>query len=132
MGAGVRVLLNTHVLLWWADGDARLSAAARAVLMDPGNELLVSSVSAFEIATKVAVGKPTLPAPPAAFLARVVDALAARELPVYIRHGVAVAAIPLHHRDPFDRLLVAQALVDDLVLLTQDAAIQAYPVTTVG
>jgi PIN domain nuclease of toxin-antitoxin system len=128
----MRLLIDTHVLLWWANGDPRLSVTAAAALADPSNELLFSGVSAMEIATKVAIGKLSLPQPPSAIVGRAMSMLRANELPLTIRHGLAVSNLPLHHKDPFDRMLVAQAVVEGLVLLTQDAAVRAYAVPTLG
>lgn len=128
----MRLLLDTHVLLWWADGDPRLSPAVRAALVDTSHELHISSVSAFEIATKVAIGKLSPPVPAAAVVARAMTTLPARELPVYIRHGLAVGTLPMLHRDPFDRLVLAQATMDGLTIVTQDRAVRAYPVPSLG
>ena len=128
----MKLLLDTHVLLWWSSGDPRLSEAAPAAMGDGSNALFVSSVSAFEVATKVAIGKVTLTGPVGPVLTAAAAGLGASELPVRIRHAVAVATLPLHHRDPFDRLLVAQALVGGLVLATQDPLVRAYSVATLG
>ena len=128
----MRLLLDTHVLIWWVEGDAKLSRASRAALLDPANECLISSVSAMEIATKVAIGKLSLRFQPVTTITRAVEDLSATELPLSIRHALAVAGLPLHHRDPFDRMLVAQAVVEGLTLVTQDEAQRAYAVPTIG
>ena len=103
----MRLLIDTQVLLWWANGDNRLSDAAATAVADPTNELFLSGVSAMEIATKVAIGKLALPQPPAAIVGRAMSMLHAIELPLSIRHGSAVVNLPLLHKDPFDRMLVA-------------------------
>lgn len=122
----MRVLLDTHVLLWVLSGDDRLSAAAREVLVDGATEVRVSAVSAWEITIKRAIGK--LDAPddlPAQLEANRFD-----PLDVTIDHALAVGQLPPLHRDPFDRLLVAQARGEGLALMTADAQIGRYDVET--
>lgn len=130
MGA-VRLLLDTHVFLWRLLGDPRLTANAEARVDDLSNQLFLSSVSGFEVATKVAVGKLKLPLDVAPF----VDSGMARNqinpLPLMLRHAYGVASLPLYHRDPFDRLLIATALEEGLTLLTDDMEIRKYSVPTI-
>ena len=116
-----RILLDTQILLWTLSGHRRLPAEARRLLED--HDVLVSAASIWEIAIKASIGK--LEADPAA----VRDSLAPSgfdELPVTGEHAARVAALPRHHRDPFDRLLVAQSLVEGLVLLTTDSQLAVY------
>jgi PIN domain nuclease of toxin-antitoxin system len=122
----MRLLLDTHAWLWMIARPERLSAEARARLEDPGNELFLSAASAWEISIKYRLGKLELPEPPE----RLVPSRLARDgvipLPVTVDHALRVAALPDLHRDPFDRLLVAQAQLEGLVLVTADPAIAAY------
>jgi PIN domain nuclease of toxin-antitoxin system len=122
----VRLLLDTHTLLWTLDDDARLRRQARDAIVDPENEVLASAASAWEIAVKSALGK-IRPLPGLG------DALREQrfaELPVSIDHALCVAELPLHHRDPFDRLLVAQAQLEGLTIVTRDERIARYGVAT--
>lgn len=122
----MRLLLDTHTVLWWAADDPHLPATVAALIAEDEHEVLISAVVAWEIAIKRGLGKLEAPADlDAALLAG-----GAIELPVSIAHARRVEALPEHHRDPFDRLLVAQALVEDAVLVTQDAALAAYGVST--
>jgi PIN domain nuclease of toxin-antitoxin system len=122
----MRLLLDTHVWLWMIARPERLSAEARARLEDPANELFLSAASAWEISIKHRLGKLELPEPPE----RLVPSRLARDgvtpLPVTVDHALRVAVLPDLHRDPFDRLLVAQAQIEGLVLVTADPAIAGY------
>jgi PIN domain nuclease of toxin-antitoxin system len=124
----VRLLLDTHTLLWWAGGDARLSPAARRAIGDEANVVLVSAASAWEIATKHRLGKLEIAGP---LLDRLLDYLSDQgfvELGVSIRHGQRAGALPGPHRDPFDRMLLAQAQVEGLALVSNEAAFDRYGV----
>lgn len=118
-----RLLLDTHVVLWWRDDDARLGRAARQAIRD-GTTVYVSLASAWEAAIKMSIGKLRLPA---TFEHEVRDS-DFEPLPITFAHTEAVAALPLHHRDPFDRMLVAQCQVEGLVLVTHDRRIEPYAV----
>jgi PIN domain nuclease of toxin-antitoxin system len=120
----MRLLLDTHVLLWWMFEHPRLTPDLKALIADDSNSVLVSSVSAFEISTKQALGK--LEAPDD--LDVQIEASGFTDLPLTVPHGLAAGRLPLHHRDPFDRLLVAQAQCDDLTLVTADRKLIAYDV----
>lgn len=124
----MRLLLDTHTFLWWLLNDERLSPTARTAILNVSNQLYLSSASGFEIATKVAVGKLKLPTSVESFIAAGVLNGQIEELAITMRHGCRVERLPLHHRDPFDRLLIATALEEDLTLLTNDTEIQKYPV----
>lgn len=124
----MRLLVDTHCWLWISAAPERFSYGAHAVLVDPRVELLVSAVVAWEIAIKVQIGKLELPEPPAEYMARRLERHAATELPVEHAHALRVGELPLHHRDPFDRLLVAQAQLLGARLLTADHALAAYEV----
>jgi len=124
----VRLLLDTHVWLWAVSAPERLGDQAREVLEAADNELLLSAASVWEISIKVGLGKLTLPEPPDRFvpgrMAR--DRIAA--LPVTVPHALAVANLPSVHRDPFDRMLVAQAKTEVLPILTADPVFLRYDV----
>jgi len=121
------VLADTHVLLWWRSDDPRLSAAARAALARPAVQVFFSAASIWEMAIKQAAGKLAIPAD---FVSTAGDAGFA-ELSISARHGVIAGALPPHHRDPFDRMLVAQAQSESLPLITNDERIAAYDVAVV-
>ena len=123
-----RLLLDTHTFLWWAFDDPRLSPAARAAIAEADNVCFVSAASAWEMAIKVSLGKLDVGGDLAAFLPQQLAASRLRWLPVDLPHALGVAALPWHHRDPFDRLLVAQTQLEGLTLVSADAALRAYDV----
>lgn len=127
----VRLLLDTHALLWWLFDDPKLSSTPRELLADPDNEVMVSSASAWEICTKHRLGK--LPA--ASQLVRDVAGWVRRagfsELPVTIRHAQKAGAWPQPHRDPFDRMLAAQSSLEDLPIVSRDNALETFGVRMV-
>ena len=124
----MRLLLDTHVLLWALTDDPSLSAAARAAIVDGRNRVVVSAVSAWEITIKRSLGKLRAPAD----LAEEVAAHRFTPLALSLEHALAVGALPDLHRDPFDRLLVAQAGVEGLTIVTRDRAIARYDVDVLG
>jgi len=119
----VRLLLDTHVLVWWLAGGARLPAPARDLVRDPENEAFFSAASIWEVAIKSALGK--IRVRPAEMIAALGQG-GIRELPVTASHAAHVCSLPDHHRDPFDRLLVAQCAVESMRLLTVDRALARY------
>jgi len=124
----VRLLLDTQVLLWWLAGDAGLSARGQAAIGDEGNEVFVSAASAWELATKRRSGR--LPGIDAVML-DLDGALRGQgfvALPISVRHGQAAWALPGPHRDPFDRMLMAQAMLEDMSLVSNEVAFDAYGV----
>ena len=127
----MRILIDTHVLLWAALGDARLSPAAEAIIGDRSQELLFSPVSAMEIAMKHAAGRLVLPDEVRNWIHTRVAAFGLVELPLSTEHAIEAGLLPGHHRDPWDRLLVAQARIEGATLLTADSAIHRYEVTTI-
>ena len=127
----MRALLDTHAFLLWISESPKLSGGAREFMADENNELLFSVVSGWEIAIKVGVGKLGLPDVPAKFLAGQISVNGMEVLPIYFDHALRVAVLPDHHQDPFDRLLVAQALVEELPVVSGDGAISRYPVETI-
>lgn len=124
----MRLLLDTHTLLWWVEDDARLPAHARKAIANPGNECLVSLASAWEMAIKCRLGKLTLASPVRQYFPTQLAANGFVQLDIAFRHVARVEALEYHHRDPFDRLLAAQALEEKLTIVSVDAAFEAYGV----
>ncbi|MGQ3053217.1 MAG: type II toxin-antitoxin system VapC family toxin [Roseateles sp.] len=123
-----RLLLDTHCFLWWAFDDPRLSTVARAAIAEGDSVCFLSAASAWEMAIKISLGKLDLGGELAGFLPQQLAAHRLQWLPIELPHTLGVAALPWRHRDPFDRLLVAQAQVEGLTLVSADAAIQGYEV----
>lgn len=124
----MRLLLDTHVWLWLFTSPTQLDSTLRERLFGGVDELLWSTASVWEIAVKHATGRLSLPEPAERFVAARMAVSGATELPVRHRHALRAGALPPHHRDPFDRLLVAQAQTEGLLLVTADARIQQYDV----
>lgn len=127
----MRLLLDTHVLLWFYFGNPKLSATARAAILDPGNEKLASAASHWEIAIKVSHGKLNLNETFPDFVQHGIFDQGFHILPVEPQHTAVLIGLPHHHRDPFDRLLIAQALVEGIPIVTGDPAFALYPVARV-
>jgi len=124
----VRALLDTHAFLWWIDGGDRLSARARRAIADPANTCVLSLASLWEMAIKVSLRKLEVPDPIERFVADQLAANGFQALGIDLRHVSQVAALPFHHRDPFDRLLVAQALAERLAIVSTDPIFSRYGV----
>jgi len=124
----MRLLLDTNVLLWSLDELERLPTQVRTALVDPGNEVFVSAVVAWEIAIKVAIGKLPARADVGAWLPEHLVLTNFVPMPITMEHAVAVEHLPLHHRDPFDRLLIAQATVESLTIVTNDRQFERYQI----
>jgi len=127
----VKVLLDTHVWLWWNTEPERLSTAALDQIRDPGNEVFLSAASTWEMAIKRRLGKLPLPEPVASYVSRRLGTSGMKTLPVGLEHAAGVEALELLHRDPFDRLLIVQARHESLRLLTVDDLVLAYGEPTV-
>jgi PIN domain nuclease of toxin-antitoxin system len=123
----VRLLLDTHILLWWIDDDPRMSDRARA-LISHADTVMLSVASVWEIAIKAGLGQLEVPPDLARYLRQQLARNEFELLPVLCEHAVAVRDLPLHHRDPFDRLLIAQSRVERLNLVSQDARMKAYAI----
>lgn len=123
----MKVLLDTHVILLAATEPERLGDAAAAI-ENIANEVLISAASSWEIAIKWALGKLPLPEPPDRYVPHLIRELGATPVPIEHGHALAVAALPRHHRDPFDRMLVAQARIFRVPVVTSDTALHAYDV----
>ena len=124
----MRLLLDTHALLWWFAGDERLPPPIRDAIFDEGNTIFVSAASAWEIATKHRIGK----LPDAAYIVAdprgVIASQGFKELPVTVAHGRTAGMLPGSHRDPFDRMLIAQAMIEDMVLVSNEYLFDGYGV----
>lgn len=127
----MRVLLDTHAYLWFIAGDERLSARGREVIASPDADLLFSAASLWEIAVKHSIGKLPLTRPFADLFPAQPVADGLRTLPIQAPHLARLVDLPFHHRDPFDRMIIAQALVEGVPVLTRDPAFEHYPVETV-
>ena len=124
----MRVLLDTHVFLWWITDDPRLSDRTRAIISDGKNTLFFSAASGWEIAIKAKLGKLSVPGDLKAFITEQLVENNITPLPVRLSHALHVYSLPAHHRDPFDRLLVAQAQLENLPILTADPIMTQYAV----
>jgi len=119
----VRLLLDTHIFLWWCADDARLGPVERDAIRTPSNDIYLSAASVWEMMIKQALGRLQIPELPSEAAIR----MGMHRLPVTMEHAEATSALPALHRDPFDRMLVAQAHVESLTLMTDDQVIRSYP-----
>lgn len=124
----MKLLLDTHVFLWWCAADPKLSQGAVDAIADGANDVFVSAVNGWEIAIKTRLGKLPLPQPPAAFMTAMLRRHAFDVLSVSLDHALAEFDLPAHHNDPFDRLLVAQARCEEMTLVSNDAVLEHYDV----
>jgi PIN domain nuclease of toxin-antitoxin system len=127
----VRVLLDTHAFLWWIADDRRLSDRAREIIGDGRNELYFSAASGWEISIKAGLGRLEVPDDLDQFIADQLSRNAIQALPIYLRHALHTRTLPDHHRDPFDRILVSQAVLEEMPLLSADPQVSRYPVEVV-
>lgn len=126
----MRALLDTHTFIWWANDDPSLTSGARSAIGDSANEIFFSAVSTWEMAIKIAIGKLTLAVPLNSFVLSQTSQYQFKPLPITYDHTYQVQFLPQYHRDPFDRLLIAQALVENLVILTRDPQFPLYGIPT--
>jgi PIN domain nuclease of toxin-antitoxin system len=125
----VRFLLDTHVLLWWLNGDPRVSQRTRSLLADPGNAALVSIVSLWEMLVKHRAGKMEVSLET---IVAEIDEVGFERLGLTQEHLAALSALPFHHRDPFDHLLIAQAIAESLTFVSADRRSADYPVQLIS
>jgi PIN domain nuclease of toxin-antitoxin system len=125
----VKILLDTHALLWFLLNDARLSAYAKAIIADSNNDALISPASYWEIAIKISIGKYVLTKPFTEFMEQELAKNKLAILPISIKHAGIVCTLPFHHRDPFDRLMIAQAMAEDIPIISNDINFDKYPVS---
>ena len=124
----MRVLVDTQIWIWMRSAPARLSRRARRILTDERNEIVLSAATAWEITLKVAIGKLRLPCPVEEFVVTRAVATRVTPLPITQLHVIESAGLPLHHRDPFDRVLVARAHLEGMPLMSADQVFEAYDV----
>jgi PIN domain nuclease of toxin-antitoxin system len=124
----VRLLLDTHVLLWWREGSRKLGPRARGCIEREALSVHVSAATAWELAIKSRLGKLTVGEPLDRWLLAAIESSGFLALDVTLTHALHVSSLPEHHGDPFDRMLIAQAALDDLTLVTSDVAFEAYDV----
>jgi PIN domain nuclease of toxin-antitoxin system len=125
----MKLLLDTHTFLWFIMGSPNLSTTARALIEDVANEKFLSVASLWEIAIKLSIGKLALSAPFDVLIPRQLSLNGIELLNIKIDHAAVVALLPLHHSDPFDRLLIAQSIIEKMSVVSIDAAFDAYPIT---
>jgi PIN domain nuclease of toxin-antitoxin system len=127
----MKILLDTHAFLWWITDHPKLPSLVRRIMGNGKNELFLSAVSGWEIAIKAQMGRLQIPEKPERFVRQQMAINRIHDLPIQISHAVHVYDLPHYHRDPFDRMLVAQAQLEGLSLLTNDARIAQYPVKVI-
>lgn len=127
----MKVLVDTHTFLWWSSKPEALSLRAKTIIADPANILLFSVASLWEIIIKTERRRLQLPLAPVEYVRSRVEHGAMQFLPITLSHVAALEGLPRHHGDPFDRLLIAQALAEGIPILTRDEQIEAYPVKTI-
>lgn len=125
----MNLLFDTQSFLWWSDAPERLSRPALAALQDPANQLILSVVSAWEVQIKLHTGKLSIASPLGLLVETQQKVNNVQVLPIYLEHVYHLASLPMLHKDPFDRLLIAQALAEDLTLVSADGIFSRYPVS---
>lgn len=123
----MRYLLDTHIVLWWLTEPQKIQSKARKIIQDKSNEVFISSASFWEIAIKKSIGRLTMPHN----LLETIAIEGFKTLPIMPEECIGVADLPMHHTDPFDRLMIMQAKLYNLVLITRDNKIPEYPVITI-
>jgi PIN domain nuclease of toxin-antitoxin system len=124
----VKVMLDTQVLIWWANDVSNISDRVQSIIFDVNNELLVSLVSIWEIQIKVSLGKLSLPRPLADIIATQVSENQIKIMQIDLSHIYTLDLLPLHHRDPFDRIIIAQAINEKISIASIDKAFDAYSI----
>ncbi len=124
----MRALLDTHILLWWGLDDPHLTPSIRSFVADGANQLYWSAASSWEVAIKYAAGRLRLPELPEQFILTRLARYRVQSLPILDTHAFCAGQLPNHHRDPFDRVLVAQGLVEGLAIVSSDGLLRSYGV----
>jgi PIN domain nuclease of toxin-antitoxin system len=127
----MKALLDTHAFLWWITDQPRLPHGVRAIIEDGKNEIFVSAATGWEIIIKFQLGRLILPDHPESYLMEQIQRNAFQPLPIQMRHSLHLLALPPFHKDPFDRMLIAQAQFEHLPILTSDKQIARYPVEVI-
>jgi PIN domain nuclease of toxin-antitoxin system len=125
----MKILLDTHIFLWWITDDSRLSGRAHEIISNSHNELYLSAASGWEIAIKSGLGRIQLPRKPDFFIAEQLSRNAIISMPIEMSHALHVHTLPLHHQDPFDRIIIAQAQLEKVPILTADPQFKKYKIT---
>jgi PIN domain nuclease of toxin-antitoxin system len=125
----MRLLLDTHAFLWFFTDDPQLSATAKALIADPTNEILVSPASYWEVAIKVSIGKYPLTVPFEEFWTAGINGSGFVILPIALPHAAVLSSLPMHHKDPFDRMIISQAIAEQIPVVTMDTTFNSYAVT---
>lgn len=127
----MKLLLDTHIFLWWIMNSPLLSSNAHDLIRDTGNDLFLSAASGWEIAIKAGLEKIVLPDNPISFVEEQMIINQIQSLPIELEHALHIYRLPLKHKDPFDRILVAQAQIEDLIIISNDEYIRQYDVEVV-
>ncbi|MEM6403938.1 MAG: type II toxin-antitoxin system VapC family toxin [Cyanobacteria bacterium P01_D01_bin.116] len=127
----MKALLDTHAFIWWVTDDSRLSSTARGIIADESNVLFLSAASAWEIVIKVRLGKLNLPEPPETYIPSRLTMNRFESLPIQMVHALQVVNLPDFHRDPFDRIIIAQSQVEKMPIVTVDTQVTRYPVDVI-
>ena len=127
----MRVLLDTHAMYWYIEGDSQLSPDARKVIQDASNEILISPASYWEIAIKISIGKWQLNSSYEQFIDIGLNKYGFKILPILPAHTARLIGLPFHHRDPFDRLMLARATEEQIAIVSSDVAFDAYGITRI-
>jgi len=126
----MKYLLDTHIFLWWVTDHPKLSENAGEIISNPLNEIFLSTASTWEMMIKSHIGKLTLPNSPQIFIRDQIIQEQLKVLSITLEHTFALEELPMLHKDPFDRMLISQAISEKMVLITDDETIKMYPVTT--
>jgi PIN domain nuclease of toxin-antitoxin system len=124
----VRLLLDTQIFLWFLDDESRIPESPREAIHAPENTVLVSAAAIWEIAIKASLGRLRVSSADVKRMPHLIESAGFDELPVLARHATGVHSLPLHHRDPFDRLMIAQTVAESLTLVSTDPVMRAYDV----
>jgi PIN domain nuclease of toxin-antitoxin system len=127
----MKALLDTHTFLWWITDQPRLPHRVRGIIEDGKNEIFFSAATGWEIIIKFQLGRLLLPDDPESYLMEQIQRNAFQPLPIQLRHSLRLLALPSLHKDPFDRMLIAQALFENLPILSSDTQIARYPVEVI-
>jgi len=127
----MKVLLDTHTFLWWITDDPKLSLRVRGIISDGENEIFISAATGWEIVIKSQIGRLKLPDEPRRFILEQLRINGMKSLPIEMRHALHISTLPTYHQDPFDRILIAQAQMEDLPVLSADPEIAKYEVTII-
>src|ERR1019366_5363125 len=128
----MRLLLDTHTLIWSVEEPAKVSVPAMTAMHDPGNVRLLSAATIWELAIKVSLGKIKLSMPYREWMEKAINDLVLEIMPITVEYAARQATLPAHHKDPFDRLIIAQALLDGIPVVSADAVFDQYGVTRIG